>query len=100
MTEDTAWFAARTVCRLEADGGVLEERITLWSAASAEEAGRMAERDAVRYAAEQGGTDCGLLQVVHLFEEPGHGTEVLSVRRPAAGVGDEAVAELFAAGDG
>jgi hypothetical protein len=86
--QPVSWFAVRCVFALgwppEAVGKTYEERITLWRAASAEEAMARAEAEASEYAATI--TDApskvlGLVQSYALYDEPGDGAEVFSLLR-------------------
>ena len=82
-TSGSAWFSARSVIRLErpGDGRVYEERITLWSAQSNDEAIARAERDAAEYASEVDGEALGMVQAFALSDAPADGSEVYSLMR-------------------
>jgi hypothetical protein len=63
---------------------VYEERITLWLAASAEEAIERAEVEALEYAGsieESPGTYLGIAQSYRLVDAPADGAEVFSLMR-------------------
>jgi hypothetical protein len=87
--EDRAeWYAVRCVFRTgwppRFAGKAYEERITLWQAASFEEAIERAEAEARNYAAAI--TDgphryVGIAQAYHLFDTPADGAEVFSLIR-------------------
>jgi hypothetical protein len=72
------WFAVRHV--IEQDGA-FEERMTLWNAASAEEAIGRAEREAAEYSNTVGGRALDLFQSYSLPGEPADGAEVFSLIR-------------------
>ncbi|MBL7630392.1 DUF4288 domain-containing protein [Frankia nepalensis] len=90
---DLSWFAVRCVFAigLPGSGGgdrqMYEERITLWRAASFDDAIARAEDEALRYAAaidDSSNRYLGLTQAYHLFDEPGDGAEVFSLIRDSA----------------
>jgi hypothetical protein len=59
-----------------------EERITLWSANTADEAIEMAEKEAMRYSKKNNIEFIGLSQLYHLFENRiRNGTEIVSLMR-------------------
>ncbi|MEU8658091.1 hypothetical protein [Actinoplanes philippinensis] len=77
-----AWFSVRCLFRLDAEAAATyEERITLWRAASPEQAVTLAEAEAGEYAADVAGEYLGLAQVYSLVDEPGHGAELFSLLR-------------------
>ena len=85
-TENVDWFAVRCIIDHGQDderkGHAYEERITLWRAASFDEAMERAEAEAIEYAAiltDVRVTD--LVQAFKLFEQPGDGAEVFSLIR-------------------
>jgi hypothetical protein len=85
MTEPTtpnqAWFAVRCVMD-HRNLGAYEERITLWQAASFDEAIVLAENEARDYAHDlETTTYAGLAQAYQLFDQPGHGAEIFSLMR-------------------
>jgi hypothetical protein len=66
---------------------VYEERITLWLAASAEDAIERAEAEALEYAgsiAESPDSYLGIAQSYRLVDAPGDGAEVFSLMRSSA----------------
>ena len=82
------WYAVRCVFSVgwppEAAGSTYEERITLWQAATADEAVSRAEAEARAYAAEiedAPSTYLGLTQSFELVDEPADGAEVFSLMR-------------------
>jgi hypothetical protein len=80
MTALLAWYSVR--CVVEHGAGTYEERITLWQAATFDEAIELAEADAEAYAATLGEAEyAGLAQVFALPESPRHGAEVYSLIR-------------------
>lgn len=72
------WYSVR--CILQVDD-VYEERITLWSAASFDEAIEFAEAEADEYVLALEGVRLGLSQAFHLFDAPGSGVEIFSLMR-------------------
>ena len=72
------WFGVRHVVE---NDGAFEERITLWRAASAEEAISRAEREVAEYADAVGGRALDLFQSYRLADEPVDGAEVYSLIR-------------------
>lgn len=83
-TPDQAWFAVRCVVH-HPDLGAYEERLTLWQAASFDDAIGLAEDEARDYA---GGLNAasyaGLAQAYELYGRPGHGAEIFSLMRESA----------------
>ena len=86
--DDAGWYAVR--CLVDngwppgENGRTYEERITLWRAASAEDAIARAETEAFAYAAaieDHPGQYLGLAQSFRLFDEPADGAEVFSLMR-------------------
>ncbi len=66
----------------EGEDHLYEERITLWRASSFEEAHRLAEQEARRYAAEVNCLFIGSTDSFHLFDDDiSHGCELYSVMR-------------------
>jgi Domain of unknown function (DUF4288) len=83
---DVAWYSVRCVfrCWPHRRWRTYEERITLWRAASFEEAIAKAEAEAEAYAAAghaSGFKHLGLAQAYQLVDEPGDGAEVFSLMR-------------------
>jgi len=90
--DDGAWFAVRCVFDYGHNRPVgprdlgpgehaYEERLTLWYAATADEAIELAEKEADEYAASAGCAYTGLAQSYWLEEEPGHGAVAFSLVR-------------------
>lgn len=78
---EQGWFAVRQVFHHTARG-VFEERITLWEAATFEDAVAEAEREGAAYV--EGDADVILLdlaQAFRLFDPPASGQEVFSLMR-------------------
>lgn len=106
MSEEAAdWFSVRCIFAKgwppEAVGSY-EERVTLWRAASMEEALRSAEQEAREYAlaiADGPDTYLGLAQAYMLADEPGHGAEVFSLIRKSDLAHDEYLDAFFDTGD-
>jgi hypothetical protein len=96
------WFAVRCIFRFEPvdePTPVYEERITLWRAASFDDAIERAELEAEDYIADLDGEYLGVSQAYHLFagEQLGDGTEVFSLMRRSALPAEEYVDRYFAA---
>jgi len=88
VSDELSWYAVRCVFAVgwppELAGDTYEERITLWRAASAEEAIARAEAEAVDHAAtiqESPSTYLGLAQSFRLFDDLVDGAEVFSLMR-------------------
>jgi hypothetical protein len=101
------WYAVRCVFEISPehlacdDGEVgYEERITLWQAASFDEAIELAEAEGHRYLAENEGVNAftGLAQAYHLFADPAHGAEVFSLIRRSSLGNDDYLARYFDTG--
>lgn len=77
------WFAVRHLIQHE---GSFEERITVWSASSAEEAITKAEAEAIECAGLLGGGEnaLGLFQSYRLPSPPAEGAEIFSLIRASA----------------
>jgi hypothetical protein len=104
---DLPWYAVRCVfeidpVRLSCDEGETgyEERITLWHAASFEEAIDLAEQEGHRYMDENDSVLAftGLAQAYHLFEDPASGAEVFSLIRRSKLSHDAYLAKYFDTG--
>ena len=89
------WFSVRCIFRrrddadwappeLAAGHTVYEERITLWQAASIDEAIALAEAEAAEYERDGSLAYAGLAQAYELFDAPAHGAEVFSLMRDSA----------------
>jgi len=77
-----SWFSVRCIFRCDDDSpNSYEERITVWRAASFEEAIGLAEAEASDYAELVGYRYLGLAQAYQMAEELGHGAEVYSLMR-------------------
>lgn len=74
------WFAVRSVLQHE---DAFEERVTLWSASSAEEAVAKAEAEVADYATGLGLKHLDLFQSYELPDPPADGAEVFSLIRPS-----------------
>lgn len=85
------WYAVRCVFRTTAHKpwgptdltrtSAYEERVTIWTASSADEAIARAEAEAREYAETLGDEYLGLAQSYHLSDSPGDGAEVFSLIR-------------------
>lgn len=98
------WYAVRTVVRFPTEQGhesAYEERITLWRAASFEEAVERAEAEAEDYADGLDGETVGLSQAYHLAagDSVGDGDEVFSLIRMSALHADDYVDRFFDTGE-
>ncbi len=96
------WFAVRCIFRFEPGGeatAVYEERITLWRAASFDDAIERAELEADDYIADLDGEYLGVSQAYHLFagDELADGTEVFSLMRRSDLRAEDYVDRYFAA---
>ena len=107
---DTEWYAVRCVIAsmenkpwgpndLQAGETAYEERITLWRAASADDAISLAEADAEEYADMLESAYLGLAQAYHLAETPNHGSEVFSLIRRSVLDPESYLTALFDTGD-
>src|SRR4051794_6773446 len=101
------WFAVRCVFEMptiaalnqEPEGVRLyEERLTVWRAASLDDAIVLAEQEADQYA---GDSDryLGLAQAYAMDEPPGHGTEVFSLLRNSKLGAEEYMSAFYDTGD-
>lgn len=89
--EGGPWFSVRCIFRARAGSRLIEdlpvgvslfeERITIWQAATFEDAIGMAEDEARRYAGDIEWDYLGLAQAYRLVDPPGHGAEVYSLMR-------------------
>ena len=69
------WYSVRCILQID---DAYEERITLWSAASFDEAIELAEAEADEYVLTLEGVRLGLAHAFHLFDTPGSGAEIFS----------------------
>ncbi|TDW71097.1 hypothetical protein [Kribbella pratensis] len=103
--KDACWFAVRCVFASgwppDRSTPLYEERITLWLAASAEEAIERAEVEAIEYAGaieESPDTYLGIAQSYRLADTPGDGAEVFSLMRSSVLEPDEYLDAFFDTG--
>ena len=90
------WFAVRHLIQHE---GSFEERITVWSAASADEAIAKAEAEATEHARLLGGSrTLSLFQTYELPGPPVEGAEIFSLIRRSALGAEEYVDRFFDTG--
>ena len=89
-------FGVRHV--IEHSGG-FEERVTLWEAATEDEAMSLAEAEAAEYAKAVGGRCLDLFQSYRLADPPGQGREVFSLIRTSTLPFDEYLDAFFDTGD-
>ena len=107
MTEEAAeWFSVRCVFAsgwsAPATGTNYEERVTLWRAASLDDAIERAEAEAREYAAtirDSPDTYLGFAQAYRLADEPGDGAEVFSLVRRSDLPHDDYLDAFFDTGD-
>jgi len=104
MPEREPWYAVRCVIRFfvrdSAAAGTYEERVTLWRAASPDEAIARAEAEVAGYIEAVGGEHVGLAQCFHLALEGdvGDGSEVFSLMRDSDLDPEDYVGHFFATG--
>jgi hypothetical protein len=108
MSRSAEWHAVRCIFELPVNTGMqgaepvfshlYEERITLWRAASGEDAIALAEQDAARYCADGDTIYLGIAQTFELFDSPTHGVEVFSLMRDSDLSPDEYVSTFFSTG--
>ena len=100
--ENTSWYGVRCLFQygpLDPAPTSYEERVTIWRAASFDEAIALAEGEAAEYAETLGDvSDLGLVQAYALSESPGHGAEVFSLVRDSALAPDEYLDQFFDTG--
>ena len=100
--EMSSWYGVRCLFQLGPDApgaGSYEERVTLWRAASPDEAIALAEAEAAEYAAALTDvSDLGLVQAYALPEPPGHGAEVFSLIRDSPLAAEEYLDQFFDTG--
>ena len=102
--EKSGWFAVRCLFQHAAeadDNGVYEERITLWSATSFEEAIAKAEAEAAEYAAildSPPSSYVGLAQAYMLADQLEDGAEIFSLARKSELAPDEYLNAFFDTG--
>ncbi|MEU9432669.1 hypothetical protein [Streptomyces sp. NPDC048252] len=98
-TDERSWYGVRCVFR-HGPLGVYEERVTLWTARSADEAVERAEAEAAEYCEDLEGVEYArLAQAFTLFGTPGDGAEVFSLMRGSTLPPGEYVDRYFATGD-
>jgi hypothetical protein len=98
VSSDQPWFAVRCIFRHPLR--VYEERVTLWRAESFEDAIKLAEEEAERYAKESDLEYLGFAQAFHLFAdklEPG--AEIFSLLRGSELESEEYITRFFDTGD-
>jgi hypothetical protein len=99
--QDDRWYAVRSLFRLTGEGeSAYEERITLWKAATLDEALETAAAEAAEYAEFAGTTYVAEFgQAYHLADAPPrHGAEVFSLVRDSALPAKPYVDRFFATG--
>ncbi|MER6563186.1 hypothetical protein ABT300_36740 [Streptomyces sp. NPDC001027] len=94
-----SWYGVRCVFR-HIPLGVYEERITLWTARSSDEAIERAEAEAAEYCEDLDGVEYAqLAQSFSLFGTPGDGAEVFSLMRESTLAPGQYVDRFFATGE-
>lgn len=100
--EKSSWYGVRCFVQhgpTDPEATSYEERITIWQAASFDEAIELAETAAAEYAADlEGVTDLGLFQARALPEPPGQGAEVFSLIRDSGLTADDHIDQFFDTG--
>ncbi|MGJ6966405.1 hypothetical protein ACSDR0_31295 [Streptosporangium sp. G11] len=97
---DTGWYTVRCVFRWDPPRDTYEERVTLWRAASFDEAIIMAEREAAEYGIGGAFRYLGLAQAYRLSDEVIEpGTEVFSLLRDSDLEPEEYLSTFFDTGD-
>lgn len=107
--DELEWYSVRCVFRagankpwgphdLEADQAAYEERITLWRAASAEDAIRLAEVEARTYESQIEVEYLGLAQSYRIADPVEHGGEVFSMIRRSDLAPSDYLDRFFATG--
>jgi len=79
-SQTVPWHTVRCIVRWSPED-LYEERLTLWQAATLEEAVLLAEAEAVRYAESNGFEYTGLAQGYSMLEAPAPGAEIFSLLR-------------------
>jgi hypothetical protein len=94
-SDESQWYSVRCVFRSDSDDGNLyEERITLWNAASLDDAIALAEVEAAEYAKSTEVEHLGLAQAYWLPASPGIGVGVFSLMREST-LDPDAYLDLF-----
>jgi hypothetical protein len=107
---DSGWYAVRCVFRLAAGAApgppdpapgqsAYQERITLWSATSADEAIERGEEEARRYQGRSQAEYLGIAQSYRLVDELGEGAEVFAMVRTSELESDPYLDTFFDTGD-
>ncbi|SHI05344.1 hypothetical protein [Streptomyces sp. 3214.6] len=97
--DEPSWYGVRCVFG-HGPLGVYEERVTLWTARSSDEAIERAEAEAAEYCEDLDGVEyVGLAQSFRLFGSPGDGAEVFSLMRESTLPPGEYVERYFATGE-
>lgn len=103
--DDVNWFAVRCILQRNADESaeadyIYEERITIWSAASSDEAIAAAEAEATEYAGLNAATYINLAQAFDIQAAiPASGTEVFSLMRESNLEADDYLDAYFDTGE-
>ncbi|MGY5058083.1 hypothetical protein ACWDFR_29075 [Streptomyces sp. 900105755] len=96
---DSAWYGVRCVFRHRVLG-VYEERVTLWTARSPDEAIGRAEAEAIAYCDVLDEVEyTGFAESFRIDGTPGEGAEVFSLMRESGLPPGEYVRRFFATGD-
>jgi hypothetical protein len=96
--DDLSWYGVRCVFR-HRRLGVYEERVTLWTACSSDEAITRAEAEAVEYCEGLDGTEyTGFAESFRMYGMPEEGAEVFSLMRESDLPAGAYVGKFFATG--
>lgn len=98
---EAQWYSVRCLFQRQTaeEGYAYEERLTLWQAASFDEAIALAEAEAAEYVVPIHAKYIKLAQAFHLFEPPAHGREVESLIRGSDLAPDEYLTAFFDTGE-
>ncbi|WP_217566554.1 DUF4288 domain-containing protein [Streptomyces sp. GbtcB7] len=96
--DEQSWYGVRCIFR-HRELGVYEERVTLWTAGSLDEAIGRAEAEAGEYCAALGETEyTGFAEAFRMDGVPGVGAEVFSLMRESELPSGAYVGKFFATG--
>ncbi|MEU5883245.1 hypothetical protein [Spirillospora sp. NPDC047279] len=98
VAESDSWFAVRCIIK-DDNAGTYEERITIWRAASFDEAVILAEREIDEYTSSLDGVFyVGLAQAFRMEGVPDQGSEVFSLIRESDLEPNEYLSSYFSTG--
>lgn len=87
LEPELSWYGVRCFIAFPAEDEknfLYEERVTIWRAASAEDAIEFAEAEVVQYADGAEGVFMALSQSYAMYDDPGQGAEVYSLMRESS----------------